>query len=112
RKPACGVGDEGEGDSGDGGTVVRRRAWSVERGAQTSSRAKRGICFACVLLCVALPASAQSVDDATTLLRTGKYEQAAAAFTKVPPSDDEWVTAQRGLVRSLIALGKYDEAES
>ena len=61
---------------------------------------------------MALPASAQSVDDATTLLRTGKYEQAAAAFTKVPPSDDEWVTAQRGLVRSLIALGKYDEAES
>ena len=55
---------------------------------------------------------AQSVDDATTLLRTGKYEQAAAAFTKVPPSDDEWVTAQRGLVRSLIAVGKYDEAEN
>jgi tetratricopeptide (TPR) repeat protein len=55
---------------------------------------------------------AQGVDDATQLLRTGKYEQAAAAFAKVPASDDEWVAAQRGLVRSLMAVGKYDEAEA
>ena len=56
--------------------------------------------------------NAQSVDDATQLLRTGKYDQAAAGFAKVPASDDEWVTAQRGLVRSLMAVGKYDEAEN
>jgi len=55
---------------------------------------------------------AQALDDATQLLRTGKYEQAAAAFAKVPATDDEWVSAQRGLVRSLVAVGKYDEAEA
>ena len=77
-----------------------------------SFRAQRGICTIWLLFIVASPAAAQSVDDVTTLLRTGKYEQAAAAFTKVPPSDEEWVTAQRGLVRSLIAVGKYDEAEN
>jgi tetratricopeptide (TPR) repeat protein len=78
-----------------------------------SFRAKRGICF-CLALTFTLGsrAAAQSVDEATQLLRTGKYDQAATAFAKVPASDDEWVTAQRGLVRSLIAVGKYDEAES
>ncbi|MBW8839033.1 MAG: tetratricopeptide repeat protein [Gemmatimonadetes bacterium] len=55
---------------------------------------------------------AQALDDATQLLRTGKYEQAAAAFAKVPATDDEWVSAQLGLVRSLVAVGKYDEAEA
>jgi tetratricopeptide (TPR) repeat protein len=79
-----------------------------------SSRAKRGICFSHILaaaLALAAPAAAQSVDDATGMLRAGKYQEAAAAFAKVPVSDDEWATAQRGLVRSLMAVGKYDEAE-
>jgi tetratricopeptide (TPR) repeat protein len=57
-------------------------------------------------------AQGQSVDDATQLLRTGKYAEAATAFAKVPSSDSEWAEAQRGLVRSLMAVGKYDEAES
>ena len=77
-----------------------------------SFRAKRGICFFALLAFAYSSASAQSVDDATQLLRTGKYDQAAAAFAKVPPTDDDWVSAQRGLVRSLVAVGKYDEAES
>ena len=80
--------------------------------ARMSSRAKRGICFSLLALLVAAPATAQSVDEATQLLRTGKYDEAAAAFAKVPASDDDWVTAQRGLVRSLVAIGKYDEAEA
>ena len=46
------------------------------------------------------------------MFRAGKYQDAAAAFAKVPASDSEWVTAQRLLVRSLTAVGKYDEAES
>ena len=60
----------------------------------------------------AMPLRAQAVDEATALLRSGKYEDAAAAFGKVPESDEEWVAAQRGLVRSLMAVGKYDEAET
>ena len=55
---------------------------------------------------------AQSVDDATALLRSGKYQEAATAFANVPASSDDWVEAQRGLVRSLVAVGKYDQAES
>ena len=65
-----------------------------------------------VALLLASTARAQSIDDATQLLRTGRYDQAAAAFAKVPATDDEWVAAQRGLVRSLVAVGKYEEAEA
>ena len=109
-----------------------RRALSVARGAYPSSRRaqqsllssrgalrlrsgqapRRGICVWYLLLLVASPAAAQSVDDATQLLRTGKYEQAAAAFARVPASDDEWVMAQRRLVRAYVAIGKFDEAEN
>ena len=46
------------------------------------------------------------------MLRSGKYQEAAAAFAKVPATSEEWVAAQRGLVRSLVAVGKYDDAES
>jgi tetratricopeptide (TPR) repeat protein len=67
---------------------------------------------AILLIATASPLAAQSVDDATTLLRSGKYQEAAAAFAKVPASSDDWVEAQRGLVRSLVAVGKYDEAEN
>ena len=92
-----------------------RAAWRGTRGAgcaSMSSRAKRGICTLAMMVLVGWTASAQGIDEATQLLRTGKYEQAAAAFAKVPASDDEWATAQRGLVRSLVAVGKYDEAEA
>ena len=68
--------------------------------------------LASLLIATATPVAAQSVDDATTLLRSGKYQEAAAAFAKVPASADDWVEAQRGLVRSLVAVGKYDEAEN
>ncbi|MFL5615508.1 MAG: tetratricopeptide repeat protein [Gemmatimonadaceae bacterium] len=74
---------------------------------------RRSAAFALLPVLLAFPsARAQSVDDATQLLRTGKYGEAAAAFAKVPATDGEWVEAQRGLVRSLTAVGKYDEAES
>ncbi|HKN67162.1 MAG TPA: tetratricopeptide repeat protein [Gemmatimonadaceae bacterium] len=81
-----------------------------------SSRAKRGFCFSLLalgfLLAPRVTLHAQRLDEATQLLRTGKYDEAAAAFAKVPASDDDWVAAQRGLVRSLVAVGKYDEAEA
>ena len=85
-------------------------AWRVARAAW---RVARGAFGGLVLLLTPLATlHAQRVDDATQLLRTGKYEQAAAAFAKVPATDDDWVDAQRGLVRSLVAVGKYDEAEA
>src|SRR5438445_13517806 len=81
------------------GRSVRRSAW--------------GAAVVLVGLCASrAPLTAQGVDEATTLLRTGKYAEAAAAFSTVLQSDDEWPTAQRGLVRSLVAVGKYDEAEA
>jgi tetratricopeptide (TPR) repeat protein len=81
------------------------------RGAGRGARGASGLCLATLLLLPCIT-HAQALDDATQLLRTGKYEQAAAAFAKVPATDDEWVSAQRGLVRSLVAVGKYDEAEA
>ena len=90
-----------------------RGARSAGRRALSSRGAKRrGICTFALLAMVAAPAGAQSVDDATELLRAGKYQDAAAAFAKVPLADSEWVTAQRLLVKSLTAVGKYDEAET
>jgi tetratricopeptide (TPR) repeat protein len=65
--------------------------------------------FIGLLFSSSLPA--QSVDDATEMLRSGKYQDAAAAFAKVPATNEDWVAAQRGLVRSLVAVGKYDDAE-
>jgi len=78
-------------------------------------RTLRGAWAAVLMLVLGAPCTAlrgQSVDDATQLLRTGKYAEAAAAFSRVPQSDDDWMTAQRGLVRSLVAVGRYDEAEA
>jgi tetratricopeptide (TPR) repeat protein len=68
--------------------------------------------FAVLALVLSSPVAAQSVDDATEMLRSGRYQEAAAAFAKVPAASDDWVAAQRGLVRSLMAVGKYDDAES
>ncbi|HEY2854524.1 MAG TPA: tetratricopeptide repeat protein [Gemmatimonadaceae bacterium] len=90
---------------------VARGAW---RGARLSSRGakRRGICFSAVLtIILASSAAGQAIDDATQMLRSGKYAEAAAAFAKISPSDEDWVTAQKGLVRSLVGVGKYDEAE-
>jgi tetratricopeptide (TPR) repeat protein len=84
---------------------------SVVRGAlRVARRAAIGTCL--LVLCAAASLAAQSVDDATDKLRGGKYQEAAAAFAKIPATDSEWATAQRLLVRSLTAVGKYDEAES
>src|SRR5690242_18197806 len=84
-------------------------AWCVAGGECVRRRALAGLSL---LFAPLVTLHAQRVDDATQLLRTGKYEQAAAAFAKVPITDDDWVAAQRGLVRSLVAVGKYDEAEA
>jgi len=95
---------------------VTRDAWRV---ALSSSRAQRGgirfsgCCFLALLAAgIAVKGEAQAIDDATQMLRSGKYAEAAAAFAKIPASDDDWVTAQKGFVRSLVAVGKYDEAEN
>ena len=74
--------------------------------------ARRAGVLLSALLVVPTAACAQSAEDAQELLRSGKYAEAGAAFAKVPLADSGWATAQRGLVRSLSAVGKYDEAES
>ena len=80
-------------------------------GTRRRSRAGRTTCLG-ILLFGASALGAQSVQDARELLRSGKYAEAAAAFAKVPTSDSAWAAAQRGLVRSLMVVGKYDEAEA
>ena len=81
-------------------------------GRGLSCRAQRGICTVALLAVAASPLAAQSIDDATEMLRAGKYQEAATAFAKVPATSEDWIVAQRGLVRSFIAVGKYDEAEN
>jgi tetratricopeptide (TPR) repeat protein len=47
---------------------------------------------------------------AQSLLRTGNYDEAIAAFTSVANASDSGARAQRGLVRALIEVGRYDDA--
>ena len=95
-----------------GGEVQIPRRFAPRDDSGMSLRAQQGICTFALLALFTSPLVAQSVDDATAMLRSGKYQEASAAFAKVPATSDDWVVAQRGLVRSLLAVGKYDEAES
>jgi tetratricopeptide (TPR) repeat protein len=58
------------------------------------------------------PLVLRAQDDGHEALRTGKYQEAIALLSKVPPTDSEWVAAQRDLVRAYTTIGKYDEAEN
>jgi tetratricopeptide (TPR) repeat protein len=58
------------------------------------------------------PLALRAQDDGREALRTGKYQEAIALLSKVPPTDSEWVAAQRDLVRAYTTIGKYDEAEN
>ena len=59
-----------------------------------------------------VPASVRAQDDGHDLLHSGKYQEAIAALSKVPPADSDWAAAQRDLVRAYATIGKYDEAEA
>src|SRR5262249_24791866 len=61
---------------------------------------------------VGAPRALAAQDDGHDLLRTGKYQAAIAALSKVPASDSDWAAAQRDLVRAYATIGKYDEAEA
>ena len=63
--------------------MVERRAQTVMRGAGCA------VFVLCALCAQRATLSAQGVDDATQLLRTGKYAEAAVAFSSVPQSDDD-----------------------
>jgi len=71
---------------------------------------KRVTLIAAAALFVPLALSAQ--DDGHDALRTGKYQEAIALLSKVPPTDSDWIAAQRDLVRAYTTVGKYDEAEA
>ena len=87
-----------------------RRVQGVWRRALVAGGFALGAALPAAAPCAAL--HAQAVDDATQLLRTGKYAEAATQFSRVPQSDDDWAAAQKGLVRAYMAVGKYDEAEA
>jgi cellulose synthase operon protein C len=71
---------------------------------------KRVALLISVALCAPLALSAQ--EDGHEAFRTGKYQEAITRLSKVPPTDSDWVAAQRDLVRAYATVGKYDEAES
>ena len=56
--------------------------------------------------------SAQDIDDGREALRTGKYQDAITILSKVPPTDSQWIAAQRELARAYATIGKYDDAEN
>lgn len=66
-----------------------------------------------LLAAVALwaPRALVAQEDGHDLYHTGKYQEAIAALGKVAANDSDWAAAQRDLVRSYAAIGKYDEAE-
>jgi tetratricopeptide (TPR) repeat protein len=66
------------------------------------------------LVCVAIPATslAQSTAEARVALRTGAYEDAVRGFTRVLDNEPGALEARKGLVKALLALGRYAEAES
>src|SRR5436189_2687671 len=71
---------------------------------------RRATFFACFALVT--PYALHAQDDGHDALRAGRYQEAIAMLSKVPPTDSEWVAAQRDLVRAYATIGKYDEAEN
>jgi tetratricopeptide (TPR) repeat protein len=61
---------------------------------------------------IAARVGAQDVDTGRDALRTGKYQDAISILSRVPASNDEWVSVQRDLVHAYAAIGKYDDAEN
>ena len=59
-----------------------------------------------------LSSRAQDIDEGRDALRTGKYAEAIATLARVPASDSAWADAQRLLVRALVTVGRYDDAEA
>src|SRR5258707_935601 len=55
---------------------------------------------------------AQQYSAAETALRTGKYDDAISAYTKLAAAEPPPAAAVKGLVRSLAIVGRYDEAEA
>ena len=84
----------------------RRRAarlWSVATAMLLSLAA---------LSCVGYPADAQSpLASADAALRSGKYDEAIAAYRSAAAAPAADARATRGLVDALVMVGRYDEAE-
>jgi tetratricopeptide (TPR) repeat protein len=64
------------------------------------------------LCAIVTPVALHAQDDGHDALRAGKYQEAIAKLSKVPPTDSEWGAAQRDLVRAYATIGKYDDAEN
>src|SRR5215475_1166999 len=86
------------------GFVIPSAARDLGRGARSA--------LALASLLFPLPVLAQDIDEGREALRTGKYAEAITILGKVPPTDSQWLDAQRSLVRAYATIGKYDEAEA
>ena len=58
------------------------------------------------------PLTLSAQDDGHDALRSGKYQDAITMLSKVPPTDSDWIAAQRDLIRAYATIGKYDDAEN
>ncbi|MBI4499766.1 MAG: tetratricopeptide repeat protein [Gemmatimonadetes bacterium] len=85
----------------------------VGKGREASVRVSKGVAHTLTVLLLYGPSvAAQQYSAAETALRTGKYDDAIAAYTRLAASEPPPVAAINGLVRSLAMVGRYDEAEA
>src|SRR5690606_11042203 len=100
---ARGAGPDRPGDQGAGGG----RVMLVRRG-----RGVLLILLAGLMLpaCAGAQATVATLEGATEDLRTGNHEDAIEAFAALAAAPDAPAAARRGLVRSLLAVGRLGEA--
>ena len=67
---------------------------------------------ALLLLLLSGPLQAQQYAAPEQMLRTGKYELAIAAYKKLAEAEPPPAAALKGLAKSLMEVGRYEEAET
>ncbi len=65
-----------------------------------------------LLLSIGTAGSAQAVEAASDSVRAGSYESAIGMLQRVGTPDLHWMAAQRLLARTLMTVGRYDDAEA
>jgi tetratricopeptide (TPR) repeat protein len=93
-------------------TRVRRRRGAPPRTGGTALPGMLLALLAWFASSVPGSASAQTLAQARASLRSGRYDEAIAAYRGVLRSDASSVEARRGLVTALVTVGRYDDAEA
>ncbi len=85
---------------------------STRRRVSGSGRLGR-LCLAAVLVAAACDTAgaAQAPDEALEALRSGEYDRAIAAYRSLVRAESAPPDHHIGLVRALMAVGRYDDAE-